>query len=292
MADGDVKMKVAVASGKGGTGKTFIATNLARIAAEQHRVTLFDLDVEEPNDHLFFSNIRLEAKPVEMMIPVVNHEVCDRCGICSQICEYHAIITLPVQVMVFPELCHSCYGCLELCPLQAISEGKKEIGKIHFGHQGNIELIGGTLKISEMATTALIRETKKFATDFGAVRIYDAPPGTSCPVIETAKDMDYVLLVGEPTPFGLHDLDLLVQVFRQVGKPFGVVVNKSVAGNTRVEDYCAENGIEILGHIPLRSDIAHTYASGMLAVEAIEGVRLLFEKLWETIAQKVSEAVR
>ncbi len=286
----DVKMKIAVSSGKGGTGKTLIATNLAYAALQKGKVTLFDLDVEEPNDQLFFKQIKRESKPVEMMIPVVDENVCDHCGVCSEICEYHAIINLPNQVLVFPELCHSCYGCLEMCPLHAISEGKKEIGVIKYGAFNGLQLISGILKVGESATTALIRETKKFPVQAGPIQIYDSPPGTSCPVIETVKDMDYVVLVGEPTPFGLHDLNLLVQVLQQINKSFGVVINKAVAGNKRLETYCAEKGIEVLARIPLRSDIAGMYAKGLLVTETVDDMRFVFANLLETITQKVGEA--
>ncbi len=285
-----VKMKIAVVSGKGGTGKTLIATNLANVALKKERVALYDLDVEEPNDHLFFKAISTRKHSVQKMIPVVDEAICDLNGVCSKVCEYHAIIQLADQVLVFPELCHSCYGCLEMCPSKAISEGKKEIGVIEYGRQGNLQLIGGLLKVGESATTALIRDTKKFDVKESTLHIYDAPPGTSCPVIEAVKDMDYVLLVGEPTPFGLHDLHLLAQTLQEMQKPFGVVINKAVSGNTRLEDYCSEHDLEILARIPLRSDIAVNYAKSILVTEVSDEMHRLFSKLLETVTQKVREA--
>ncbi len=283
-------MKIAVASGKGGTGKTLIATNLANVALKKGNVALYDLDVEEPNDHLFFKSVNMQKQAVEKMIPVVDETICELNGVCSQVCEYHAIIQLADQVLVFPELCHSCYGCLEMCPSKAISEGKKEIGVIEYGTQGNLQLIGGLLKVGESATTALIRDTKKVSVKESTLHIYDAPPGTSCPVIEAVKEVDYVLLVGEPTPFGLHDLHLLAQVLQEMHKPFGVVINKAVGGNTRLEDYCSEHELEILARIPLRSDIAGNYAKSILITEVSNEMHDLFANLLETVTQKVREA--
>jgi len=272
-------MIVAIASGKGGTGKTLLATNLAHIAGEQNNVRLFDLDVEEPNDHLFLKFENQSTEAVKNMIPLVDESLCTYCGICSQICEYHAIITLADQVMVFPELCHSCYGCLELCPENAISEGFKDIGTITKAANGKLSLVTGRLRISETATTALISRTQKVLPDSETLQIYDAPPGTSCPFIETAKRADFILLVAEPTPFGLHDMDLVVQTLRQMDKPMAVVVNKSEPGNTLIEDYCMEKNIAVLARIPLRDDIARTYATGDLIIDKIPGMRYLFVEL-------------
>ncbi|WP_456442513.1 P-loop NTPase [Caldithrix abyssi] len=283
-------MKIAVASGKGGTGKTLIATNLAFVASKTKNVTLYDLDVEEPNVELFFNSTNETLQPVEKMIPVVNQDICDHCGICSQVCEYHAIITLANNVLVFPELCHSCYGCLEMCPLEAIEEGKKEIGKIKQATFENaIRFISGTLKVGESATTALIRDTKKIKLAEADIQIFDAPPGTSCPVIETVKDMDYVVLVGEPTPFGLHDLELVVQVLRELEKPFGVVINKALEEEDLIRSYCQQNGIEVLGRIPLDQRIARAYAQGQVVSESVEGMERLFTSLLNTVVSKIKE---
>ncbi len=285
-------MKIAIASGKGGTGKTLIATNLAAVAAKSQKVKLYDLDVEEPNVALFFNQENKNVRPVERMIPVVNEEVCDHCGICSQVCEYHAIITLANQVMVFPELCHSCYGCLEMCPLGAIEEGKKEIGQILQSQSENIGFVSGLLKIGESATTALIRDTKKVDENDAQLQIYDSPPGTSCPVIEAVNEVDFVVLVGEPTPFGLHDLDLLVQVIRQLGKPFGVVINKALAEQDLITKYCQEKQIEILGKIPLQQEIARSYAQGQLVSKALPNMEELFRSILQKIRQKVAEVAQ
>jgi len=282
-------MKIAIASGKGGTGKTMIATNLAYIASLSYPVHLYDLDVEEPNDHLFFNTPLGDEHDVEMMIPVVDEEKCTHCGICTKVCEYHAIITLPDRVMVFPELCHSCYGCLEMCPEAAISEGFKSIGTISSLHQDNINLITGRLKISESATAALISKTKDHGEEDHKLIFYDSPPGSSCPVIEAVKDCDYVILVSEPSPFGLHDMDLVARTLIDLKVPFGVIVNKDVKGNTLIDDYCLENKIEIIGRVPLSMEIAQTYASGGIVSKTVDDMDVLFKQILDTIITRAEE---
>ncbi len=284
-------MKIAIVSGKGGTGKTFVTTNLAFVASLNESVTLFDLDVEEPNAGLFFDGQNEQQMPVERMIPIVDESQCDHCGVCSEVCEYHAIITLANQVLVFPELCHSCYGCLEMCPTGAISEGKKEIGTIVKAQARNVKILTGRLKIGESATTQLIRQTKRTKTKTANWYFFDAPPGTSCPVIEAVKDMDFVLLVAEPTPFGLHDMDLLVQVLRQLDKPFAVVINKSQSQENVITQYCQQNGIEILASLPLDEEIARANAQGKLVSQIQPDVQQRFADLLQALRQKVEEVV-
>jgi len=276
-------LKVAVASGKGGTGKTFVATNLARVASSSSEVVLYDLDVEEPNCHLFFESSGEETESVEMMIPVVDKETCSFCGVCADVCEFNAIITLPKEVLVFPELCHSCYGCLEMCPEDAIGDGIKTIGRTIVSRSGALTLVFGRLAIGQPATTALIDRTKHRVHYAGGIQIYDSPPGTSCPVIEAVKDTDYVVLVTEPTRFGLHDLDLMVRTLGRLEKPYGVVVNKATDGECPIEAYCRERGIELILRIPWRADIARECARGHLAAETIPDVSPLFEAMLDTL---------
>jgi len=282
-------IKIAIASGKGGTGKTLISSNLANVAAQKQMVRLYDLDVEEPNAHLFFDTTVRHEQTVKNMIPIVHDDRCDYCGVCSEICAYNAIVTLKNQVLVFPELCHSCYGCLELCPQKAISEGFKPIGRITDSTNKRLRLISGELRLQEMATTALIKETKRSVQSADDIAFYDAPPGTACPVIETLKDADYVVLVTEPTPFGRHDLDLMAQTVRQLKPPFGVIVNKAVTGNRLIEMYCEQEGIEIIGRIPQDMEIARAYAKGELVSEQKPEWKDLFEELFVTIRNKVNK---
>lgn len=281
-------MKIAIASGKGGTGKTFVSTNLAYILSAQYSVNLFDLDVEEPNDHLFFSQTIKDTHVVQRMIPLVNADICDHKGVCTQVCEYHAIISLANTTMVFPELCHSCYGCLELCPTHAITEGFKEIGKIHRSQTDGIGLITGELKVGESSATSLIAETKTSAKEGAKINIYDAPPGTSCPVIEAVKDMDYIALVTEPTPFGLHDLDLMAQTLDQIDRPYGVILNKAQPGNNLIGSYCNEHNIEIIASFPQDINIARAYAEGKIVSAVLPEIGSQFKALFKLIQERIS----
>ncbi|MBN1755827.1 ATP-binding protein [bacterium] len=275
--------KIAVVSGKGGTGKTLVSTNLAYLASKTHPTHLYDLDVEEPNDHLFFGTENASVEIVKQMVPLVQDDKCDYCGYCSEVCEFHAIITLKDRVMVFPELCHSCYACLELCPQNAIQEGFRDIGSISIITNQNLKLITGTLNVGEMATTALIDNAKRAESDSGELHIYDAPPGTSCPLIESIKGIDFLLLVGEPTPFGLHDLDLIVQMVKKMGIPMGLVINKAMPENHSLEQYGQQNQIPLLGNIPFRRDIAQAYARSELVIQTIPGMEEIFRQILDGV---------
>ena len=196
-------MRIAVASGKGGTGKTFVSTNLANVARKIAPVGLYDLDVDEPNCHLFFDGTSEAVDKATMMIPFVDNDKCSHCGVCSDVCEYNAIVTLRDDMLVFPELCHSCYGCLELCPEKAITEAFKDIGTVALTRHGALTLVTGKLEIGQPATTALVGKTKGKSVPDADLILYDSPPGTTCPVIEAIKDVDCVVLVGEPTRLGI-----------------------------------------------------------------------------------------
>jgi MinD superfamily P-loop ATPase len=282
-------MKIAVASGKGGTGKTLIATNLAYVAAQKQNVQLVDLDVEEPNAHIFINDSHSLKETVRRMIPLVDEKKCNYCGICSDVCEYHAIITLTDTVMVFPELCHSCYGCLEMCPENAISESYKSIGDITVVQNNSLKLITGKLKVGESATTALIAQTKKKINTDTQFIFFDAPPGISCPVIEAIKDVDFVLVVAEPTPFGLHDLNLMYQTVKKLNRESGIVLNKAIDGNTIIEEYSKDNNLEILMRLPFDPEIAREYSKGNLISQKYTGKRKLFENLFNTIKDRIQE---
>lgn len=275
-------MIISVASGKGGTGKTTITTNLAKVL-EDSGVTLCDCDVEEPNSHLFL-NPNIEKEQVYYtFIPEVDLAVCTFCGKCSELCQFGAIATIKNKVLVFPELCHGCEGCKLICPEDAISHGRKEVGTIAEGISGKIRFIHGRLRIGEAMAPPLSREVKRIGLTHhrSNVNIIDSPPGTSCPVIESLKGSDFVLLVTEPTPFGLHDLKLAVEMVRVLQIPFGVVINRSTAGDRKVWDYCEEQSIPVLLEIPDDRKIAEAYSRGELIVEALPHYRKHFETLSE-----------
>lgn len=281
-------MDIGIVSGKGGAGKTLVAVNLAYTASKYSKVTLYDLDVEEPNSFLFFNGNKYSSEKVELMIPMVDASKCNSCGICSKVCEFNAIINLGDKTLVFPELCHSCYSCLELCPSNAITEGVKEIGEIRTSINSEIPLIEGRLNINETAAPALIREVKKKKNGNSFLRLYDSPPGTSCSVVEAIKEVDYIVLVAEPTVFGFHDFRLMADTIKSLDKNFGVIINKHTEENKRIEYYCLENKIEIIGTIPLSYEIATTNAHGKLICENDSYLALLFKNIFESILEKTN----
>ncbi|HET6455469.1 MAG TPA: ATP-binding protein [Armatimonadota bacterium] len=277
MSDG--ALRVAIASGKGGTGKTTVAVNLAYTAASGGaKVSYLDCDVEEPNGHIFLKPHVKRTLPVSVPVPLVDESKCNVCRKCSEICQYHAIAPLGETVLVFPNLCHGCGGCMLLCPTCAITEVSREIGVVEEGSAGGVRFVHGRLNVGEAKSPPLIRKVKEHIPDEG-LTIIDAPPGTSCPVIESVRGADYVLLVTEPTPFGLHDLRLAVDMLRVLALPFGVVVNRTGMGDEKVFEYCKAQGINILLEIPDDRRIAEAYSRGRLAVEALPEYRSAFEGL-------------
>jgi len=278
-------MIIAIASGKGGTGKTTVAVNLAITA--RGSVRLLDCDVEEPNCHIFLKPEIRNREPVGIPIPVVDESKCNACGECGKVCEYHAIVSLKTKPLVFPELCHGCGGCAKVCPTGAISEVEREIGVLETGNQGSIEFVQGRLNVGHPMSPPLIRAVKRCASGNGRTLI-DCPAGTSCPVIAAIRRSDFVVLVTEPTPFGLHDLLLAVETVRQLGLPFGVVVNRADAGDARVRDYCRRERIRILLEVPEDRRIAEAYSRGEAMVKAFPEYRRAFERLWSDIESAAS----
>lgn len=269
-------MIVAVASGKGGTGKTTVSVNLARVLGSE--VRLLDCDVEEPNAHLFLKGSKIKEEIVTIPIPQVDESLCDGCGECGKFCEYHAIVTFGTAPLVFPEMCHGCGGCTMVCPPKAIREIDKRIGVVETLQAGNITLIQGLLDVGSAMAPPLIRAVKAHLQN-GLPAILDAPPGTSCPVIATLRETDFVVLVTEPTPFGLHDLKLAVDMVRVLGIPFGIVVNRVGVGDDRVHVYCNEQNIPVILEIPDDRRIAEAYSRGELIVESLPEYRELFLNL-------------
>jgi MinD superfamily P-loop ATPase len=281
-------MILAIASGKGGTGKTTLAVNLARVIAGP--VQLLDCDVEEPNAHLFLPGAVRERRIVGIPVPAVDAQLCNACGACARLCAWHAIVSFGTTPLVFPEMCHGCGGCALLCPRGAIREVERRIGEIEIREAGPITLISGRLDVGVATAPPLIAAVKAARRD-GAPAILDAPPGTSCPVVATIRDADAVLLVTEPTPFGLHDLELAVATVRELGLPCGVVVNRMGSGDDRVQRWCGREGLPVLLEIPDDRRVAEAYSRGELMVDAVPEYRPLLAGLLDRAAE-LSRAAR
>ncbi len=252
-------MIITVASGKGGTGKTTVAVNMA---LSLENVQLLDCDVEEPNVHILLQPQIHETKPVYTRIPVISEELCDYCGKCSAFCAYNALFVAPQTVMVFPELCHSCGGCALVCPKNAITEKERQIGTIKKGEAKGVEVVYGELDVGEPMPVPIIREVKKQIKTDKTV-ILDAPPGTACSLVASVHNSDYCILVAEPTPFGLHDLKMTIQVLRDLKIPMGVVVNRAGIGDKKLYEYCKEENVPLLLEIPFSKRIAELYSRGI-----------------------------
>jgi MinD superfamily P-loop ATPase len=273
-------MIISIASGKGGTGKTTVATNLA--VSLEGDVQLLDCDVEEPNAHLFVQAAIEGVRTITIPVPEVDMDKCSLCGKCGEICQFKAIAVLRDIVLPFPELCHSCGGCVVVCPEKAITETGREVGVIEWGHRDGLEFVHGRLRVGEAMSPPLIRKVREF-TRPEALTIIDAPPGTSCPVIASMKGADFVLLVTEPTPFGLHDLKLAVGAVKILGIPCGLVINRADMGDDKVWAYADKEEMPILMEIPFDRRIAEAYSRGDMLVEVIPEWRQRFKGLYHRI---------
>ncbi len=283
-------MKIAIASGKGGTGKTTLSTNLASFIARDRNVVLADLDVEEPNSGLFIKADLLHVEDKWKMIPEWNEDNCTLCGNCHQVCNYNAITQLGSVILVFPQLCHGCYACSELCPSSALPMIHRKMGELHHFRKGNLDFIESRLDVGQEQAPPLIAQTNQYLDEHfpgDIVKILDSPPGTSCPVIEATKDADYVILVTEPTPFGLHDLKLAVETMQSLGKEFGVVINRFGIGNNEVIDFCESERITILAKIPDDRRIAELYSNGSLVYTEIQEVAQQLEKIRDFVLERI-----
>jgi len=285
-------MKIAIASGKGGTGKTTVALNLFQTISRNHtaKVQLIDCDVEEPNDRLFLKGGEILSElQATQMIPTIDNNKCTYCRKCAEWCEFNAIVVIPPVEFaeVNSSLCHSCGACTLACEHGAISERPEEIGTIRtYDLDGQGILTEGRLRIGSAMQTMLIKQVKQQALSDREVIIYDAPPGTSCPVVETVADADYIVLVTEPTPFGLHDLMLMVELLGEIGKPFGVVVNKAGLGDQKVYDFLLKSRIELLSEIPFQMDYASLYAKGDILKHRPEHLERKYGSIAERILQR------
>ncbi len=282
-------MIISVASGKGGTGKTLVATSLALSLKDREQVQLLDCDVEEPNDHVLLKPVFTRSEAVCIPVPKIDEGKCTYCGKCAEVCAYHALAVFPKNVLVFSQLCHGCGACGYLCQEKAITEEMREIGVVESGHADGIAFAHGKLNVGEAMATPVIRKVKE-QTNREDVVIADVPPGTSCPVVESVKGSDFCILVTEPTPLGLHDLALAVETVRELNIPCGIVLNRAGIGDSGVEEFCHKENLPILLTIPLDMEIARNYSRGVTLVQGMpqwkEGFLRLFELIQEIAGER------
>jgi MinD superfamily P-loop ATPase len=279
-------MRITVASGKGGTGKTTVATSLARVlAGARAGVTYADCDVEEPNGEIFLKPRIEKTETVLVRVPTVEHELCTSCGDCSRACQFHAILVARDRVTLFPELCHGCGSCALACGTGAITETTRAVGTLSIGAADGVRFVAGALNVGEPSATPVIRAVKD-RIRAGETVIADAPPGTACPAVETLRGSDLAVLVTEPTPFGLHDLTLAVATVRQLGLATGIVINRSDVGDDSVRAYCGREGLVILTEIPNRRDIAEAYARGEMPMDVVPAFADAMQELAEAVAAR------
>ena len=261
-------MIIAVASGKGGTGKTSVSVSLAKALADSNKkISLLDCDVEEPNAHLLLECREISRSEFNVKIPSLDLSRCTGCGKCAEICEFNCIAIVKKRAVIFPDICHSCGGCSLVCPEKCITEMDSRSGEILKYSSGEITLIQGILDIGKAMAPPLIREVKKLARE--EIALIDCPPGTSCPMVTAVGGADYVILVTEPTPFGLHDMTLAVETLRKMNMNFGVIINRADSGDDRVEKYCANENIEVIIRIKESIDAARAYSKGIPLYDAL-----------------------
>lgn len=280
-------MIISVISGKGGTGKTTVATNMA--VSFDKAVTLLDCDVEEPNAHLFLSPVFTEHQVITTFVPTIHKDRCNGCKTCVEFCSFNALTYVGEQILVFPDLCHGCKGCELLCPEKAVSEASRELGSLNIGRSNLVKLVQGKLRVGEPMAPPLIRAVRKHTAKTG-VTIIDAPPGTSCSMVASTLDTDFILFVSEPTPFGLHDLKYAFEAVYQMNIPSGLVINRADIGDRALHEFAEKNDLPILLEIPFDREIAKSYAEGGLIVEKLPGWKSTFQKLIKDITKRTLTA--
>ncbi|MGC9197826.1 MAG: ATP-binding protein [Acidobacteriaceae bacterium] len=277
-------MRIAIASGKGGTGKTTVSTNLALAAAQRRvQVTYVDCDVEAPNGHLFLKPQITASRTIGRLHPEVDEAMCTHCGLCGEFCQYSAIVCIGEKVLVYPDLCHACGGCTLVCPADAIMEVMHETGKVESGMAGEIAFLQGRLNIGEAMSTPLIRQLKEQA-GHSDLLIFDCPPGASCPVLESVRGADVVLLVTEPTPFGLNDLGLAVEMLQALAVPLAVVINRAGSGDEETYAFCQREGIPIWAEIPDDRRVAQAYSHGEMARDSVPEFHAAMEQIMDHLS--------
>lgn len=275
-------MKIAVLSGKGGTGKTLLSVSLAAVAGKS---TYIDCDVEEPNGHLFFKPVDIESEKIAIRIPAVDQQLCNGCRVCTDFCKFNALAYIRDELLIFEEVCHSCGGCVLLCPLHALFERDKIIGEIRRGVSGDVKVISGILNIGEASGIPVV---KKLLHDIPeGITFIDCPPGSACIVMESIKDADYCIFVAAPTLFGVHNLNMVYELVKIFGKPHGVVLNKCLPGGNPAEEYCREKGIKVLGKIPFDQDLGIMNSNALIAAREDEGWREIFKTLLQNVMEEV-----
>ncbi len=284
-------MKIAIASGKGGTGKTTVAASLASLLTETgEKVTYIDCDAEEPNGHLILRPTIGSTRPVEVSVVEVDADACTGCGKCCRACQFHALACVKDSVTTFPQLCHGCGACSLVCPTGAIVEVPKTSGIIREGRAGDLRFIGGEMTVGEESVTPIVRALKAAVPEEG-ITILDAPPGTACPAVETMRGTDRAILVTEPTPFGLNDLKLAVETTRELGVTAGVVINRCDVGTSDTLDYCRREGLDVLLEIPNDRAVAEAYSTGTLPTRVVPGFRETMLPLVHTVISWAREAL-
>ena len=289
-------MIVAVASGKGGTGKTTVTASLTAVWDEP--LVAVDLDVEEPNLHLFLNPAIDSRAPAHLLVPDVDETKCTYCGACADLCQYAALTVMGQIILTFPEMCHGCAGCLAVCPEKAISPGRRELGDISRGRAGTVDFLAGRLRIGEAMSPPLMRQVKArlqtMIAGTGSDALIDAPPGVSCPAVNAVLDSDVIILVTEPTPFGVYDFQLAWEAFAPLGKPIGAVVNRAgLGGHNAIYEFCRAKNLPILAEIPYDRAIAEAYAQGRIIAEISPEIRKIFLDLMNRIRRLAnSENVR